>query len=46
MHPNNVQIAAFPKENSSRPRTVVITQGADETVVATEAEVNATSDIV
>ena len=30
-----MQISKLPKENSARPRTVVITQGKDPTVVAT-----------
>lgn len=36
--PRNIclQIAAYPKENSSRPRTVVITQGPEPTIVATD----------
>lgn len=34
-----LQIAAFPKENGSRPRIVVFTQGKDATVVATHGKV-------
>ena len=36
-----MQLAKLPKENSSRPRVVVITQGKDPTVVATEDKVMA-----
>ena len=34
-----VQIARFPKENGSRARTVVITQGKDPTVIAFNGKV-------
>ena len=34
-----VQTAAFPKQNGSRPRTVIFTQGKDPTVVATLGKV-------
>lgn len=34
-----LKISALSKENSKRPRTVVITQGADDTIVATEGKV-------
>eukprot|EP00208_Stichococcus_sp_RCC1054_P007592 CAMPEP_0206139236 /NCGR_PEP_ID=MMETSP1473-20131121/5085_1 /ASSEMBLY_ACC=CAM_ASM_001109 /TAXON_ID=1461547 /ORGANISM="Stichococcus sp, Strain RCC1054" /LENGTH=342 /DNA_ID=CAMNT_0053532933 /DNA_START=32 /DNA_END=1060 /DNA_ORIENTATION=+ len=34
-----LKISQLPKENSSRPRTVVITQGADATVIATDGKV-------
>jgi len=34
-----LKIAALPKENSSRPRTVVITQGAEPTIIAREGKV-------
>lgn len=34
-----VQIARFPKENGSRARTVVITQGKDPTVIASMGKV-------
>jgi hypothetical protein len=31
-------IAALPKENSARPRTVIITQGAEPVIVVTGAD--------
>ena len=34
-----LQIAAFPKENGSRPRVVVVTQGKDATAVASHGMV-------
>ena len=34
----HLQIARLPKQNGSRGRTVVITQGADPTVVATQGK--------
>ena len=34
-----LQVAAFPKQNGSRPRTVVFTQGKDATVVASHGKV-------
>ena len=34
-----LQIAKLPKENSSKPRTVVITQGAEATIVAKDGKV-------
>lgn len=34
-----LQIAKLPKENESKPRTVVITQGADATIVAKDGKV-------
>lgn len=34
-----MQIARFPKENGSRARTVVITQGKDPTVIASNGKV-------
>ena len=34
-----LQVAAFPKHNGSRPRTVVFTQGKDATVVASHGKV-------
>ena len=37
--PAAVQIARFPKENGSRARTVVITQGKDPTVIASMGKV-------
>ena len=41
IHINEVamQIARFPKENGSRARTVVITQGKDPTVIAFNGKV-------
>lgn len=35
----DVQVAAFPKQNGSRPRNVVFTQGKDPTIVAHEGKV-------
>ena len=34
-----LQAAAFPKQNGSRPRTVVFTQGKDPTVIASLGKV-------
>lgn len=34
-----LQVAAFPKQNGSRPRMVIFTQGKDSTVVATHGKV-------
>ena len=36
---HTLQVAAFPKQNGSRPRTVVFTQGKDATVVASHGKV-------
>ncbi len=38
----DLQIAKLPKKNSSKPRTVVITQGADATIVAKDGKVGKT----